>query len=327
MDSVLLSFHGQFKRQKDTHSIWESASVSNRDTFECTANTINSSEPHHSELLNSQYQLMDSAVQPVNGRPYIIHTEKQFQFIAVDVIQSKYHNSVEIIFVTTKDGLLLKYVQWPFSTQACLIDTIQIIDSSANETGDYNSDPNGDAILSMKLLKDTQSIYLGTKKEIIRIDVQRCKQYSTRDECVESGDPYCGWNTMQMSCGTAPSRNPHSIHWLQSNSTLCPNSLQLMDEWSDWFDCNQLNDTYGDRCLCRTKPCDSLSRNKCSANGYEVQLTNCTVHGKWSEWSQWAVCTASCGVASKYRHRTCSSPAPAFGGRQCDGDSKEVNFD
>lgn len=308
IDSVLSSFHGQFKHQKTMDSVWESSNA-NKDIFECMASARNGSESHQMQRLNSQFQLMDSAVQSVNGRPYVIETDKRFQLIAVDVIQTKYQNSVEIIFVTTTEGVLMKYVRWPFSTKACLIDQIRVIPNTSD-----------DSILSMKLLKDTQSLYLGTKKEILRIPVERCHSYTDRSQCLLSGDPYCGWDQLKMSCTTAPGRNPHSQEWIQNDSTQCFESKT--NQWSDWYECNQLNKSIGDRCLCRMRACAQSSYN--CIDGKEIQVTNCTQNGGWSEWGEWSLCSATCGPANKFRFRQCSNPAPAFGGRNCRGPEREV---
>lgn len=55
-------------------------------------------------------------------------------------------------------------------------------------------------------------------------------------------------------------------------------------------------------------------------------MTNCTVHGQWSGWSDWSACTQSCGSAVKVRKRTCGNPAPAFGGRVCVGRDTDEMF-
>lgn len=55
------------------------------------------------------------------------------------------------------------------------------------------------------------------------------------------------------------------------------------------------------------------------STGTTISVTNCTVHGKWSEWGPWSVCSQTCGVAVKSRRRSCGNPAPAHGGRTCVG--------
>lgn len=59
-----------------------------------------------------------------------------------------------------------------------------------------------------------------------------------------------------------------------------------------------------------TKPCETQ---------------HCPVHGGYSQWSAYGPCTATCGDGEKSRVRTCTSPAPAHGGRKCDylGDAEE----
>ncbi|KAL5253235.1 hypothetical protein ACHWQZ_G013119 [Mnemiopsis leidyi] len=61
------------------------------------------------------------------------------------------------------------------------------------------------------------------------------------------------------------------------------------------------------------------------------KLTNaftkkCTkpVDGGWTSYSDWSDCSTSCGTGSQTRDRTCSNPAPADGGRECDGSGRET---
>ncbi|MBL7715265.1 MAG: hypothetical protein JNL01_07320 [Bdellovibrionales bacterium] len=43
------------------------------------------------------------------------------------------------------------------------------------------------------------------------------------------------------------------------------------------------------------------------------------VNGGWSAWSGWSACSATCGIGSQSRSRTCDSPAPQNGGADCSG--------
>ncbi|XP_028400687.1 uncharacterized protein LOC114523845 isoform X2 [Dendronephthya gigantea] len=44
-------------------------------------------------------------------------------------------------------------------------------------------------------------------------------------------------------------------------------------------------------------------------------LTPCPVDGGLSDWSKWSTCSGKCGIME--RHRSCTRPKPAYGGREC----------
>ena len=48
-----------------------------------------------------------------------------------------------------------------------------------------------------------------------------------------------------------------------------------------------------------------------------------SVDGTWGEWSKWSTCTKTCKQGKQSRTRECNSPAPQYGGKKCDGESKD----
>ena len=68
-------------------------------------------------------------------------------------------------------------------------------------------------------------MYIGTENEILRIPVDRCKKYKDQISCLRAKDPYCGWNTNQLECSTAPDKNPRASNWIQEVMG-CPKSSE-----------------------------------------------------------------------------------------------------
>lgn len=45
------------------------------------------------------------------------------------------------------------------------------------------------------------------------------------------------------------------------------------------------------------------------------------VAGGWTSWTEWSLCSESCGGGLTSRQRECSNPAPQNGGKLCAGDT------
>ena len=83
---------------------------------------------------------------------------------------------------------------------------------------------------------------------------------------------------------------------------------------------------------CENEP-GTLSKKKQKAcKKIEQKLKNCEyacpVDGNWSNYGAWSACSKQCGGGSQTRGRTCNNPAPAFGGKNCEGtavESKQCN--
>ena len=50
------------------------------------------------------------------------------------------------------------------------------------------------------------------------------------------------------------------------------------------------------------------------------------IDGNYTEWASWTECSTTCGPGMKSRYRSCTNPAPAFGGKDCSrlGDPDQV---
>ena len=49
----------------------------------------------------------------------------------------------------------------------------------------------------------------------------------------------------------------------------------------------------------------------------------CIVHGGWTGWSVSTLCSVTCGSGVEILSRTCTNPAPKYGGRSCQGDAQK----
>lgn len=137
LDSMQESFSGPFRAQSSATSIWESVHSSHSHSH-CTSHhhssthssSSSTSSNHPSSLLEAEkYQLMDRAVQPVtygqNGGPLIQLDLERFSHIAVDVVATKIHSSVHVLYVASaRDGLIRKYSILPRTQESCLVEII-----------------------------------------------------------------------------------------------------------------------------------------------------------------------------------------------------------
>lgn len=99
--------------------------------------------------------------------------------------------------------------------------------------------------------------------------------------------------------------------------------------WTDWTECDK---PCKDGNRKRSRKCDDPAPSKggsdCSGPKEETQpclhLKPCPVDGGFSNWGEFEACSVSCGTGHKVRKRECNNPAPAFGGKNCDGSLQEV---
>ena len=55
----------------------------------------------------------------------------------------------------------------------------------------------------------------------------------------------------------------------------------------------------------------------------ECSITPCPVNGVFGKWSKYSSCSVSCGGGVQHRETKCDSPLPKYGGKDCDGPTRE----
>ncbi|XP_016149516.1 plexin A3-like [Sinocyclocheilus grahami] len=114
-----------------------------------------------------------------------------------------------VVFVGTRSGHLKKIrVDGipPPSENALLYETVPVVEGSP-------------ILRDMVFDPDYQYIYLLSDKQVSRLPVESCSQYSSCKTCLGSGDPHCGWcvlhNKQQLVMGTGYCRQEVSGYcWL-----------------------------------------------------------------------------------------------------------------
>ncbi|KAF5284738.1 hypothetical protein FQA39_LY04463 [Lamprigera yunnana] len=310
LTSINLAFSGPFKYQQNSGSIWDKYYTKFQDHFQCD------SQPQgRYEVEASKYQLMENTVKATTPDPLHIAELERYTHISVDVLSTKFYNIAHVIYVATLAGEIKKLTVLPESQKTCVIEIWQPVPDVKIP------------ILTIQYLKETNSLYVGTDKELMRISVHHCERLLSRESCYNAMDPYCGWNEFEDACTIAPNFGPLAKHWIQSSLT-CPVLNAPVDggwtSWSDWSSCHLQNGQdllLSDKCLCQTRLCNNPSPKNGGklCVGLSIAVTNCTIHGGWTPWSAWSACSATCGVAVKTKRRTCSNPTSAHGGRVCVG--------
>ena len=100
--------------------------------------------------------------------------------------------------------------------------------------------------------------------------------------------------------------------------------------WSHWSDCS-MTCSRGSEVRFRTcsNPSPQHGGQNCSGNSSDVRYCKfdpCPVHANWTAWSKWSDCSKTCAHGTRSRNRTCSSPYPQFGGRNCSGQNTETQL-
>ncbi|XP_021358087.1 uncharacterized protein LOC110453459 [Mizuhopecten yessoensis] len=94
----------------------------------------------------------------------------------------------------------------------------------------------------------------------------------------------------------------------------------------------------GDKCEINIDDCvdNACENNSTCVDGIGEYTCQCGIHfkgdlceiamvdGDWSVWSNWSVCSASCGNGTTVRKRLCNNPTPDHGGKDCVGENTDI---
>ncbi|VDI00055.1 Hypothetical predicted protein, partial [Mytilus galloprovincialis] len=113
------------------------------------------------------------------------------------------------------------------------------------------------------------------------------------------------------------------------NSKYCP----IDGHWTTWSAWDECSVSCGGGILYRNRSCSNpdpqFGGKDCRENATDTKSCNdnkCPIDGNWTNWSEWNICSKSCGGGFMLRNRTCSNPEPLFGGEDCIGNNTDDNF-
>uniref|UniRef100_A0A3P9JA03 Sema domain-containing protein n=1 Tax=Oryzias latipes TaxID=8090 RepID=A0A3P9JA03_ORYLA len=319
LSAITLAFNGAFRYQENPRTAWLST-PNPIPNFQC--GTLEEDGPGGNlterSLQDAQRLfLMNDVVQPATINPLLTQDNVRFSRLVVDIVQGKdalYH----VMYIATEYGTILKALATTNkSLHGCYLEELRI-------------QPQGhtDPIKSLHLLHSDRSLFVGLDDRLLKIPLERCSSYLTERHCLDTRDPYCGWDHKQKRCCTFE-ESSNMNQWTQ-NITECPVRNLTQDggfgPWAPWQPCNQdEGDGFFSSCWCRSRSCDEPVA-KCGGlecKGPTIQVANCSRNGGWTPWSSWGHCSSSCGIGFEVRQRSCNNPAPRHGGRICVGQGRE----
>lgn len=71
---------------------------------------------------SSRYQLMNNAIQPTFQNPLHIAELERFTHITIDVLATRLHTTVHVMYVATLSGLVKKITVLPRTQETCVVE-------------------------------------------------------------------------------------------------------------------------------------------------------------------------------------------------------------
>lgn len=202
----------------------------------------------------------------------------------------------------------------------------------------------GGAQYRQRICNNPRPQFGGNKCEGMDSDKQPCSN-DLVPNCPLDGalGPWTEWSQCTKTCGGGTQRrvkncdNPRPqfggkvcaelpLQTRQCSVFQCPVNGGFSG-WTVWSRCST---SCGGGQRTRVRICDNpypaFNGTNCSDEDVQQEncnTKNCPVDGKFSDWSSWTDCSATCGKGKRVKTRKCNSPRPSHGGRFCVGKTKE----
>ncbi|KAK3102978.1 hypothetical protein FSP39_015470 [Pinctada imbricata] len=156
--------------------------------------------------------------------------------------------------------------------------------------------------------------------------------------------PWFAWTPCSDSCGGGTRKRERRCNYPPPThgGRDCPGDREKEEScneepcavdgnWGPWTRYSQCSATCGTGTMVRTRDCDDPAPQYGGKNcrGQSIytrrcKSRECPLHGGWSLWGSWSECSVTCDTGVVTRRRTCDSPRPLFGGRDCEGSDTDT---
>uniref|UniRef100_A0A8C7NLF3 Thrombospondin 1b n=1 Tax=Oncorhynchus mykiss TaxID=8022 RepID=A0A8C7NLF3_ONCMY len=177
-------------------------------------------------------------------------------------------------------------------------------------------------------------------------DGECCPRCGTLSDYAEDGwSLWSEWTHCSVSCGRGIQQRGRSCDRINNNCEgtsvqtrdcylqECDKRFRQDGAWSHWSPWSSCSVTCGAGVITRIRLCNSptpqLGGKDCQGEGRQTEKCTkspCPVNGNWGPWSLWDTCSSTCGGGAQTRKRLCNDPAPKYGGKECQGDSKATQL-